>query len=255
MNYRYNKTTSKVSGVGVGVIAIVILVLVWQFVAPNSWRDGVADSLAPVYEALPGELAALRLGGSSAQDEAQNLETRLAVLESQRLQYEKLQAENRRLRNTLSFTTSRNERIGATVLAGSEHSPYDSAVINRGAEHDLELGELVYLQGVVPVAEVVDIRQSTALVRFFSASNVNTQVLVGERLYPTEATGQGGGVIAAVVPTELGIREGDVMYHDSQDRPVMALVESVSEQADGYHRVLARFPQAPSQVRELYLSP
>lgn len=104
-----------------------------------------------------------------------------------------------------------DNRVAADVVAGPRHSPYDTLVIDAGTEQGISVGNMVVYAGSGVVGEIVEVSGSTAKVKIYSSSGVETSVAIGEKHIPVTAVGRGMGNFEARVPQDSIVLVGDTV--------------------------------------------
>jgi cell shape-determining protein MreC len=162
-------------------------------IAPEMWAAGSMasekwNSVASNFHdkaALSSENAALRVEINRMQAEMLDrnlLAERVASLEG-----------------TLGRVKS-DDRVVASVVVDSKHSPYDVLVVDAGTDNGVSAGNKVVLAGSGVIGEVVEASMGTAKVSLYSTPGVETSAVVGIHSVPIVALGRGMGNYEAKVP-------------------------------------------------------
>ena len=135
----------------------------------------------------------------------------------------------------------------AVILAKPNQSPYDTLVIDVGTEQNLEVGDMVFAFGNVPIGRVSDVNQSSSKVVLFSSSGEKIQVLVGD--ISMEISGRGGGNFEMVLPRDIILQKGDSAILPGIMPYVVGIVETIiSDPRDSFQKALLT---SPVNIQEL----
>lgn len=141
--------------------------------------------------------------------EVRALEEMLAARERDSARTAYLQAENAQLREALVMPTQTH--LLAHVLMRPPHIPYDSVLIDRGADDGIVEGAAVYADRDVAIGTVAAVYAQSAVVRLVSAPGTTaTAYVFGPDIF-TETEGMGGGVLRILVPQGIPLEVGDVV--------------------------------------------
>lgn len=157
--------------------------------------------------------------------EIQSLEQQVVSQQGLRNILTALEEDNRALR-ALSDSTE-VPRVSAGIIARPPYSPYDTIIIDKGAEQGIVSSAPVYYGSGYALGYVRSVYARHALVTLFSSPNVETSVYIyGPDIFTT-AYGEGGGIIRLSVPQGVHVTEGDVVALPSLDRGILGTVSSV----------------------------
>lgn len=144
-----------------------------------------------------------------------------------------LEAENKKLKDTLDLVAaeaySRNllaaenevlkTKLGrspefaltlARVLVAPSVSPYDTLIIDVGADHGVVPNMEVFGDGDFKIGEVTRVFSRSAVVSLYSTPDMELPVIIGSSSLPTIARGAGGGNFRATLPKGAPVAVGDV---------------------------------------------
>jgi cell shape-determining protein MreC len=100
------------------------------------------------------------------------------------------------------------ERLASGILAVPYQSPYDTLVIDRGAQGGASLGALVYSNAGAPLGTIIELTPRTAVVGLFTSPGVRTLVYVPALSVLARGVGIGGGVMEVTLPHGTAVRKG-----------------------------------------------
>lgn len=153
------------------------------------------------------------------------LEQEIASQQGMRVTLDYLQKENDELRALVGATEV--PTVTASVTARPPFSPYDTVLIDRGADDGIVSSAPVYYGSGMALGYVRVVYQHHALITLFSSPNVQSTVYVfGPDIFTT-AYGEGGGVIRLSIPQGIKIAEGDLVTLPSLSGGVLGTVNSV----------------------------
>jgi cell shape-determining protein MreC len=159
------------------------------------------------------------------QKQIQLLEQEIASQQGIRTTLLYLEKENDELRALVGASTTPS--ITAGVIARPPFSPYDTVIIDRGADDGIVSSAPVYYGASRALGYVRTVYNKHALITLFSSPNVETTVYVfGPNIFTT-AYGEGGGVIRISVPQGVAITEGDIVTLPSLAGGVLGTVHTV----------------------------
>jgi cell shape-determining protein MreC len=153
-----------------------------------------------------------------------------------------LKKENEELKNTLGRTTEGKVVLGV-ILSRPPVSPYDTLVIDIGAQDGLSVGNKVYTDGDILVGDVAEVYPRQAKVSLYSSPGRVVPVVIGSSNAETQATGRGAGNFIAKLPVELGVEEGDTIVMPQIRPHSFGVVERVMvDSSDSLQTILFKTP-------------
>lgn len=143
----------------------------------------------------------------------------------------------------------------AAVLSWPNQSPYDTLIIDAGANEGVVKGSLVYVGGDIALGLVREVYASTALVSLFSTPGEQTAVLIGEPGVAAVALGRGAGNFSVKLPRGADVKETDTVVIPGIDPKLFAVVERIIDNpADTFKTVLFKNPVNLSEIRYVYVA-
>ena len=215
----------RVKGIGRGVRilnpgslrggAIVLVVVLMIVVARVAFPDTLASLLAPLWRTGEGATAGVeKVTTFFADKEALSQERDRLVNENSGLVNENraLRARASDLTALLGTRLEGTSDILAGVLARPPISPYDVLVLDRGTEHGVASGALVFGNGGVPLGTIAATTNTTSRALLYSAPGRKTSAWIGTTRIPVTLVGEGSGAFSLLVPREVLVLVGDEVY-------------------------------------------
>lgn len=230
------------------IIAFVLFFILagFSFLFPNATRN-VADTVSKplwfVENAFLGTVSSVRnffTFKSTLLAQNMSLQNQVASLELKQIDYDAILSENQSLKNQTGIA---GNRITSRILSKPPQSPYDTLVIDTGADDGVVLGDKVYLSDTVIVGLVTATTPHTSLVTLFSSSG-ETQSATDSRTGGTLVLeGQGGANFSAQVPKETDILWGDTFLYPAKSASVLGNVYYVdSNSQSSFKTIYVRIP-------------
>ncbi len=116
------------------------------------------------------------------------------------------------LTKLIGTSATRTHNTVADVLARPPESPYDTLIVNSGAEDSISVGDSVLAQGGVPVGTIASVSKYFSRVKLFSAPNTTTSAWIGSARTPVILTGSGAGTFTAQLSRQASTTVGDMVY-------------------------------------------
>lgn len=146
------------------------------------------------------------------------------------LSIDMLAAENRELKEILGRIEGKTMMLG-TVLSRPPSSPYDTFIIDLGAEK-VRVGDRVFVDGNVPAGVISRVHSRSSIVELFSAPEQKLDVLVGAEHIAAVARGKGNGNFEIVLPRDIEIRDGDIVSVPSSSIETLCLIGVIEKDAN-----------------------
>jgi len=181
--------------------------------------------------------------------ENENLKTELLIKGTTLLDYEIIKRENEILKS-LTNGEATSTRVIAAVLKTPDQSPYDTILIDKGAEAGINEGDLVYAEPSIPIGLIEYLYKNSSLVKLYSTPGESYDVYLGVQKISGKAVGRGGGNFEVILPHGSKVVEGDTVTLPGIMTEVFGLVESVMETQGGtFIRVLFKNPYSFDDLR------
>lgn len=144
----------------------------------------------------------------------------------------------------------------ATVLARPNKSPYDTLVIDIGADAMLAPGMRVMTDGDFILGEVAAVYEHSALVKFYSSSGTELPVLLGSSTPIAEtAHGIGGGNFRVALPRGAEVVEGDMVTLPDLGPAFTGVVERIdAPESSSFAVVYFKLPVNWNELKYVYVA-
>ncbi len=212
---------------------------VLSFITLPIWRleNGVRDSLSGVlaFFETKDQLQAENYKLASELDSA-NLE--LGSLHSLEQENEQLMVEMGRQVPKKATSTL------VAVLSGPNIPPYEDLIIDVGKNYGVSVGDRVIYEPNVILGEVNQVFERSAKVKLYSASGVQTDILIpSTKPWHAVAIGYGGGNFYVNLPISIAVATGAQILIPGSNLYTLGVVDYVKvDQTIGSEQVLIRYP-------------
>lgn len=158
--------------------------------------------------------------------------------------YQILKKENEDLKKTLGRMPQENKFILGNILTKPNYSPYDTIIIDIGEDVGLKEGDMIFANGNIPIGKINKVYEKTSLVYLFSNPGQKTEGFInGEINASVELTGRGGGNFEMIIPMNLSIENGTVVYLPGNLSLVVAETrEIISKPTDPFKKIILSSP-------------
>jgi len=212
--------------------------------APKIWNVG--DVTHSMWNALVSNF----YEKSALAKENSALRADVSRMQAQVLDRNLLDEKMKSLEETLGRAQGDN-RVVAYVLARPGVSPYDTLVVDAGADNGIAVGDVVVYAGSGAIGEIVEITDASAKVKLYSSPKEEHLVTVGLHNIPVVAEGRGMGNFDAKVPQDSIVAVGDnvVLSKGGYVMGIISLVEAIP--AEPMKRIFFRTPFNISEIRSV----
>ncbi len=181
--------------------------------------------------------------------ENEDLKSKLSEQEVRNANYNSILAENISLKEILGRKVEKNNIILAAILSKPNQSPYDTLIIDVGAKQGLQVGDIVFALGNVPIGRIYMVYSNSSKVVLFSNGGEKTQALLSGKNIFLEIVGRGGGNFEMVIPRDLTLSKGDEVVLPGIVPYVLGIVETIiSDPRDSFIKALL---VSPVNIQEL----
>ena len=190
---------------------------------------GAASSVWKVKEGTQRELNdfySLFRSKQSLVLENNKLEQSLLEKEHLDISIQALRSENRELKQMLNRDIEESSVMGA-VLSRPNTSPYDTLIIDIGAESDVHVGDKVVALGDFVVGFISKVFRNTSQVTLYSSPGIKTNVLIGESNIPASAEGRGANNFVVQLPRDTEVVAGDIVVLSDFDTQIFGQVQKI----------------------------
>jgi cell shape-determining protein MreC len=226
---------------------LVVLVVLLICVVVIYWRNAVASVLWRVSTPI------VALRDHATQNTVGTLQAELASTTAALADRNSLYAQNAELKRLLGRVTTSQEVVGA-VLMRPPGLPYDTLMIDVGAQQGIAVDDLVFAGGSVAIGEVTDIYDTTSRVTLLSAPgrSYDAQILSSATLgsvVPVSLEGQGAGSFTGEVPAGSAVSAGDSIVIPGIDNSFMGTISHVDAPAGSSFETI--YVQLPADIFSL----
>lgn len=132
----------------------------------------------------------------------------------------------------------------AAVLSGPNIPPYDNLIIDVGKDQEVTVGDRVIYRPNIVIGEVVQVFSKSSKVRLYSASGMQTDVLlpVAEQIHAV-ARGFGGGNFFIELPSSIKLSEGMELLIPGSGIYILGVIDYIQvDTITSSQKVLIRYP-------------
>lgn len=226
-NFRRNSTKSHVRQ----IIIVGLFVVVGVFVFRAVFLGGVSILNNSVFKA-GNWLSDFTIAVPDYFKEKDELRAEIAELESElagasgnQLTISNLVAENMQLRSLVGATST--ARMLANVVGRPPQLPYDTLLLDIGADRGVREGAAVFVHEDQAIGIVIAVYPRSSLVALVTDSGVESSVyVIGPNIYTT-AFGKGGGVLEVQVPQGVTLQQGDLVVVPALGEGIYGVIAEV----------------------------
>ncbi len=182
----------------------------------------------------------------------ENEDLKNQILESfaDRANYLSVKEENNNLKEILNRKKEEASMILSNILSKPNQSLYDTLVIDVGIDKGIEVDDMVFALGNVPIGRISEVYKNSSKVILFSNAGEKIQVVITDKNIFMEMTGRGGSNFEMIIPRDFTIEKGKQVIMPGDNSFVLALVESViSDPRDPFTKVLLISPVNIQQLK------
>jgi cell shape-determining protein MreC len=211
-----------------------------SFIVPSGFRSD--DTVIALNDALRAEV--LRLTG-------ENADRNVLADENANLKFELGRQNN----STTTKTSKKTKSILAIIKEKPAETPFDTFIVDVGAEEGVAVGDNVYYGNLI-IGKVVEVGSLFAKVGLFSSPGNTFSGTVSESKIKLDAKGLGGGMFESLVPQGVNVKIGDALILPSISSKVFGIIQSIEErQSEGFKRLLFTLPVNPNQISNVIIEP
>ncbi len=186
----------------------------------------------------------------------QNLQSQLNEERAKMSNYNSLLEDNASLKEILNRKDVKTNMVLSVILSKPNQSPFDTLIIDAGIKQGLQIGNMVFAFGNVPIGRVGLVYENSSKVILFSNVGEKTQAMIsgklalstGENIF-LELIGRGGGNFEMILPRDFTPAKGDQVILPSINSYVFAIVETIiSDPRDSFTKALL---VSPVNIQEL----
>jgi cell shape-determining protein MreC len=168
----------------------------------------------------------------------ENVNMKLSMID-----YQILKNENNQLKEILGNIPNKNDFILGNILTKPNHSPYDTVIIDIGEKNGIKEGNIVYVNGNLPIGRIGKVYNNTSLIYLYTSPGQKTLGFMDGSNASVELTGRGGGNFEMIIPIELDAINGGIVSYPGNASEVIALIDEViSKPSDPFKKVILHSP-------------
>ena len=180
---------------------------------------------------------------ASITKENHNLIEEISYLRTSLLDHQILEKENADLKELLGRIGDNSDFVLGNILSKPNHSPYDTLIIDIGINTGIKEGDVVYSSGITPIGSVEKVHEQTSLISLYTNPGRKTEGFIDILNVSVELTGRGGGNFEMVIPMELSVDKGTIIYLPGSNSKIIAYVdEIISSPTDPFKKVILSSP-------------
>jgi cell shape-determining protein MreC len=181
--------------------------------------------------------------------ENENLKRDLSQISNKVSDYNSILDENFQMKEILGRKTASEIFVLGSILAKPNQSPYDTLIIDVGADNGIIFGQKVFALGNVPIGYISQVYANSAKVVLFSNPGEITQVVVSGKNTFMQLIGRGGGNFEMVLPRDFVLQKGTEVVLPGITPFVVGVVETIiSDPRDAFQKALL---VSPVNIQEL----
>ena len=194
-------------------------------------------------------LSSFFISKNSLLKENEDLKSQLLEKDASTSNYNALLDENEKMKEILGRKKDNTSMILSAILEKPNQSPYDTLIIDVGANKNIKQGKVVFALGNIPIGHVSAVYPYSSKVTLFSTWGEKTEVVVEDRDVFMSVTGRGGGNFEMIVPRDFVLGKGTTVILPGIIPYVVGIVETIiSDPRDAFTKALL---VSPVNIQEL----
>lgn len=180
---------------------------------------------------------------SALTTENHNLIDEITFLRLRMSDYAILEKENQDLKELIGKVGEKSDFVLGNILSKPNRSPYDTLIIDIGKSNGVKEGNQVYVNGVIPIGNVEKVYDNSSLISLYTNPGRKTEGFINISNVSVELTGRGGGNFEMIIPMELQVEKGTIIYLPGNNSKIIAYVdEIISSPTDPFKKVILSSP-------------
>lgn len=176
-------------------------------------------------------------------EDNKNLKEENINLNLSMIDYKILKDENNQLKEIINRIPNVKNFVLGNILTKPNNSPYDTLIIDIGEDLGIKVGDDVYVNGNIPVGIIEKVYSKTSLVSLYTNPGQKTEGFIDGVNASVELIGRGGGNFEMIIPIDLEVNNGTIIYLPGGVSEVLAFVdEIISTPSDPFKKVLLSSP-------------
>jgi len=179
----------------------------------------------------------------SLSNENKRLTDENSGIKLQMIDYQILKDENNQLKEMMGRVPLSKSFVLGDILTKPNNSPYDTVITDVGEKEGVKVGDSVFANGDIPIGKVASVYSKTSLISLYTNPGQKTEGFINGLNASVELVGRGGGNFEMIIPLELQVENGTIIYLPGSTTLVVALVDEViSTPTDPFKKVLLSSP-------------
>lgn len=234
MTYLSDKARSKSKYINIPLTCIVCALFIYYW---SSFRAMAYPFVEPVLrgygsskiaaKVVPSFVSTYMTSHKTLADNNRNLELTIERLENELAAKDALIRERTFLDNEKNINTS--PILVMYPVAEDVTKLYSTILLSKGYKEGIEKNGLVYVRGMQPVCEIIEVHDRTSLCELLSKGNRITEGVTSSSSIMLTLVGVGGGSFLASIPKEMNVSIGETVYLRSNPAYVLGTVVSIKE--------------------------
>lgn len=159
------------------------------------------------------------------------------------IDYQILKKEVDQLKEILGRIPDGDNFILGNILTKPNQSLYDTVILDIGKNLNIKEGDAVYVNGNIIIGNIGKIYEKTSLVYLYTNPGQKTEGFLDGSNASVELVGRGGGNFEMIIPIELDVTNGTIVYLPGNTSFVIAIVdEIISKPSDPFKKVILHSP-------------
>lgn len=239
-----------------GILLVVLIAGSFVFGLLDAPRAILVSAVSPIWDAENNFLLKIKVWSGyfkskkALSEENMKLKNNLLRLSAIELENRALVDENDALKEEVGRGGGRQQGVLGIILARPNRTPYDTFIIDVGANYGVKRGDRVITLGNIIIGEIIEAYESESRAVLYSSPERETDVIIGPEYISAVAYGIGNGNYRIEIPREVGIEPNFIISVPSIENYILGSVSEVkSEPADALKRILFKIPVNFQQLR------
>lgn len=262
MTYPHNKKLSNSKKILGGVIIALLLLMTFFKEKVSHVISVPVMTLGQVTISAGGDLGtwwkntlAYFKEKKSLEAENNEIKEKLNELESRKLFCLNTEKENEELRTSLfRANAKKKEYIIAAILKRPPEIPYDTAILDAGADNGVVVGMTVTAYGETLIGHIAEVFKNSSKVKLISFPQEETSVILGGSNTAISAKGKGGENLEISLPREITVNNGELITTPGINGLVVGVVEKIeSDPSNPFQKIIFRLPTNIRQLKNVMI--
>ncbi|KKP86002.1 MAG: hypothetical protein UR88_C0001G0004 [Candidatus Nomurabacteria bacterium GW2011_GWA1_35_8] len=181
--------------------------------------------------------------------ENKDLKSKLNEQEARMANYNSILDENFKIKEILGRKNEKANMVLAGILSKPNQSPYDTLIIDVGANSGVIIGHKVFALGNIPIGYIAETYSNSSKVILYSNPGEKTEIVIVGRDTFVQIVGRGGGNFEIVLPRDFVLEKGtEAILPGIMSYTVGIVQTTISDPRDSFQKVLL---MSPVNIQEL----